>query len=269
MTGLSYKPAWLDQIVQVTATTNYEKSRKSPIFEGYYRTNNRRKSMEKIILANWKAHLSGHHVDEWLTTFIGGFRQKEGLEVVVAPPFLYMERVFSRLRKEQGVSLAAQGVSPYPPGNYTGATPARWLEAMARYVLVGHRERRRYFHETISDLAAQVRESVAVGIKPILCLDGEGLAEMKAALDMDELQELMVAYTPDSAVALETAPELTSIEKEIARVGEYFPGCPVLYGGGVGPDNGAEILGLAGINGLLVGRNCLDAVRFGELVRSL
>ena len=225
--------------------------------------------MEKIILANWKAHLSGHHVDEWLTTFMDGFRQKEGLDVVVAPPFLYMERVFSRLEDKKGITLAAQSVSPYPPGNYTGATPARWLTGIVRYALAGHRERRKYFHESISDIAAQVRECVSVGIQPILCLDGKGLAEMKAALDMDELQALMVAYTPEASVALETAPELASIEKEVARLREYFPGCPVLYGGGVGPDNGAEIMGLAGINGLLVGRNCLDAVRFSQLVRSL
>ena len=225
--------------------------------------------MDKVVLANWKAHLSDHHVDEWLTTFTGGFRQKEGVKVVVAPPVLYLERVASRLGSTAGISLAAQCVSPYPPGNYTGATPARWLEGTVGYVLVGHRERRRYFHETISDLAAQVRESVAVGITPILCLDGEGLAEMKAALDTEELQALMVAYTPDSAVALESAPELTSIEKEAARVGEYFPGCPVLYGGGVNSENAREILALQGINGLLVGRASLDAVRFGNLVRSL
>jgi len=225
--------------------------------------------MEKIILANWKAHLSGQHVDQWLTTFLDGFQNPQGVEVVIAPPFLYMERVASRLQNEEGVSLAAQGVSPYPPGNYTGATPARWLEGIVRYALVGHRERRKYFHETVIDIAAQIRECVAVGIRPILCLNGEGLAEMKAALDTDELQAISVAYTPDSAVALESAPELSKIEKEVARLSEYFPGCPVLYGGGVNVDNGAAILAVPGISGLLVGRNCLDAVQFGQLVRSL
>jgi len=225
--------------------------------------------MEKIILANWKAHLSGQHVDQWLTTFIDGFHATDGLEVVVAPPFLYMERVLSRLQDVQGVSLAAQGVSPYPPGNYTGATPARWLEDVVQYALVGHRERRKYFHENVTEIAAQIRECVAVGIRPILCLDGKGVAEMKAALDTDELQAISVAYTPDSAVALESAPELDSIAKEVARLSEYFPGCPVLYGGGVSVENGADILALPGVSGLLVGRNCLDAVQFGQLVRSL
>jgi len=225
--------------------------------------------MEKLILANWKSHLSGQQVDEWLTTFLDGFQKKEDLEVVLAPPFLYMERVFSRLENAKGISLAAQSVSPYPPGNYTGATPARWLTGIARYALAGHRERRKYFHETISDIAAQIRECVSAGIRPILCLDGRELAEMKAALDMDELQALYVAYTPDASVALESAPDPASIGEEIARVREYFPGCPVLYGGGVGPDNGAEIMSLDEVNGLLVGRNCIDAARFGHLVRSL
>ncbi len=225
--------------------------------------------MEKIILANWKAHLSGQHVDQWLTTFIDGFHATEALEVVLAPPFLYMERVLSRLQGVKGISLAAQGVSPYPPGNYTGATPARWLEEMVRYALVGHRERKKYFHENVTEIAAQIRECVAVGIRPILCLDGKGVAEMKAALDTDELQAISVAYTPDSAVALESAPELSSIEKEVARLSEYFPGCPVLYGGGVSVDNGPDILALSGVSGLLVCRNCLAAVQFGQLVRSL
>jgi len=225
--------------------------------------------MEKIILANWKAHLSGKHIDEWLTTFINGFHKTEGVEVVLAPPYLYMERVVSQVRDLDGIGLAAQCVSPYPPGNYTGAIPARWLKDMVRYSLVGHRERRKYFHEGITDIAAQISECVAVGIRPILCLNGEGLAEMKAALDTDELQSIMVAYTPDSAVALERAPELASIEKEIGRLSEYFPGCPVLYGGGVDAENAAAIMALPGVSGLLVGRNCLDATVFGQLVRSL
>ncbi|HHB76210.1 MAG TPA: triosephosphate isomerase, partial [Desulfobulbus sp.] len=179
--------------------------------------------MKQRIVANWKANVSADHAEEWVRTLRSYCHFREDRETILAVPFLYLERIFSRVSTLPGITLAAQGISPYPPGNYTGATPASWLRDLVDYILVGHRERRKYFHETAQDAAAQVRECVAVGIRPILCLDDDSLSGMRAALDSEELAEVICAYTPDSAVALETALDIKDIQAGIARVSGYFP----------------------------------------------
>ncbi len=218
--------------------------------------------MKKLIVANWKANISVDQAEEWVHTLREHCHFRETRETILAVPFLYMERICSRVNSLPGIALAAQGVSPYPPGSYTGATPASWLRSMVSYALVGHRERRKYFHETVQDVAAQVRECVAAGIQPILCLDDDTLVGMRAALDSEELEEVICAYTPESAMALETAHDIESIKAGIARVRGHFPNRPVLYGGGVNDENAEEILALPEVSGVMVGRVCLDAEKF-------
>ena len=218
--------------------------------------------MKQLIVANWKANIPVEQAEDWVETLRDHCHYREDKETVLAVPFLYMERIFSRVNNLPGISLAAQGVSPYPPGSYTGATPASWVRHMAQYALVGHRERRKYFHETVQDVAAQIRECVAVGIKPILCLDDDIMSGMRAALDSEELEEVICAYTPDSAMALETAHDIDGIKAGIARVRKYFITRPVLYGGGVNDENVEEILALPEVSGVMLGRVCLNAERF-------
>ncbi len=218
--------------------------------------------MKQLIVANWKANIPVEQAEAWVETLRDHCHYREDKETVLAVPFLYMERIFSRVNNLPGISLAAQGVSPYPPGSYTGATPASWVRHMAQYALVGHRERRKYFHETVQDVAAQIRECVAVGIKPILCLDDDIMSGMRAALDSEELEEVICAYTPDSAMALETVHDIDGIKAGIERVNKYFIHRPVLYGGGVNDENVEEILALPGVSGVMLGRVCLNAERF-------
>lgn len=221
--------------------------------------------MKKIIVANWKANLSSGPAEEWIQLFLQQYKPRKDVEIVLAVPFLFMELIRDRLGHLAGVSLAAQGVSPYPPGSYTGATPAKWLKGLAQYALLGHRERRRYFHETVQDVAAQVRECTAVGIRPVLCLSDEGITDMRAALDSPDLADLILAYTPDTAVALERVREPAGIKTGIARLSQYFPGRPVLYGGGVDYENGGEILALPEVGGIMLGRGCLEADKFAQI----
>lgn len=222
--------------------------------------------MGKCIVANWKANIPSEHVEHWIRVFTTQYRSQEHVEVVLAVPFLYMAFIHARIKGMQGVCLAAQGVSPYPGGSYTGATPASWLKNIAAYGLIGHQERRRYFHETVQDIAAQVRECVAVGITPILCLGDNGPAEIRAALDDRELSKVLVAYTPEHAVALEKIRDLDAIQKGIHRIQGYFPDRPLLYGGGVDDENGPEVLALPEVSGIMLGRGCLDAEKFVRII---
>ena len=82
--------------------------------------------MSRIVLANWKASLAPERALAWCDTFSAAYKPRTGLEVVLAVPALVMDRVHQRLGALTGVSLAAQGISPYPQGSYTGSLPAAW-----------------------------------------------------------------------------------------------------------------------------------------------
>ncbi len=224
--------------------------------------------MDTIILANWKAHLSPPRAAAWLDRFLALHDGRAGLEVVLAVPTLCMEKAYHRLRETE-IALAAQSVSPYPPGGYTGATPAAWFAGLATYALLGHQERRRYFHEDVPEVAAQVRESVAAGLCPVICVDHASAAAQIAALDSGDIEQSLFAYTPQDAVSLEKARELSEISELAGLLADLTGGRPVLYGGGVDQGNAAAIASLSGISGIMVGRASLDPDRFAALVRSL
>ncbi len=222
--------------------------------------------MEKIILANWKAHLSPVSAEKWLAEFAEGYRPLPGLLVILAVPFLYLERARHPVARLARVCLAAQDVSPYPPGSYTGATPAAWLTGLTEYVLIGHREQRRYFHETTQDAANKVSEAVASGLRPILCMDRNEAGAQVAALDPAGLEQVILAYTPADAVQLEVARSADAI----AGAAEYFSGLsggrPVLYGGGVNADTIGDLIALPYLAGVMTAAGCLDPRHFIALL---
>lgn len=225
--------------------------------------------MNKIVLANWKANLSPERALAWCDAFAAVAHPRGGVETVLAVPALILESVYERTRKIPGVSLAAQGVSPYPQGSYTGALPAAWMRGVVRYGLIGHRERREYFHETVQDVARQGYELLAEEIVPIVCVDSEVLVRQAAAFALEELDRLIWAWTPTTSVGLEMARDTAAIATGVAEVARKTDKRPVLYGGGVTPDNGQAIWSLPGVAGIMLGQGCLDAAAFAELVNRL
>lgn len=224
--------------------------------------------MDMIILANFKANLSPGRLDGWLQIFGKGYRASSSVQVVLAVPFVSLAGMAKQVAELEQVVLAAQSVSPWPPGSYTGATPAAWLQGLVEYALVGHRERRHYFHEDVQSVAGQVRESVAAGIKPVLCLDRDNRSGQLAALDSEDMEQCLLAYTPENSVQLEIAAEQQDIIETAASLASAG-GRAVLYGGGVNRENAADLINLPGITGIMVGKGCLDGAKFAELVNSI
>lgn len=221
---------------------------------------------EKIVLANWKASLSPLAAGRWCDAFAGQYRPPSLLRVVLAVPFLMLADLQSRCRDLPGVILAAQDVSPFPQGGYTGATPADWLRGLADYVLVGHRERRRYFHETNQDAANKVSETLAAELQPILCVSRAGLAGQLSALEAADLEKVLLACTADEADTLEVARSAASVADDARYFARMSGGRPVLYGGGVDFDNVAGLIALPEIAGVMVAGGCLDPGNFIRLL---
>jgi len=225
--------------------------------------------MKKMVLANWKANLSPEKMRQWCDVFVEVYQPQPDCEVIVAVPFLGLERIAERTHHLAGVSLAAQGVSAYPQGRYTGAIPAAWLRGLVRYTLLGHRERRRYFHETVQDVARQVYESLAEDLQPIVCFDRDLLTAQTAAVAAEELGRLIWAYTPDTPATLEMSRNSTDILALLPQIARKTDNRPVLYGGGVTVDNASDLWRLPGLSGVMLGQGCLDAAAFASLLNRL
>ena len=222
--------------------------------------------VEKLVVANWKANLSLLQAEKWLVELSEGYSPVAGIRVVLAVPFPFLVPLQSRFKSLSGVSWAAQDVSPYPLGNYTGAVPAVWLNGLVDYVLVGHRERRRYFHETIQEVANKSSEALAEDICPILCVDMDVARQQSAAVESEEMEHLVVAYTPADADHLEVARSVSGVTEGVRQVASLFPGCPVLYGGGVNAGNVAELFKLPQVSGVMAAAGCLNPLSFLELL---
>lgn len=212
------------------------------------------------------------------------------VELVVAPTYPALYPVASRVRAV-GVAAAAQNLDPGREGALTGAVSGYLLhEAGARFVIVGHSERRQYFQETDLMVAEKVAEALGAGLAPILCV-GESLAERERgeteSVIARELEavlgeiprpvpDLVVAYEPLWAIGTGVVAEPAEANRVAGRIRslltQAWPGAGdevrVLYGGSVNPTNAAAIFAQPEIDGALVGSASLTVESFLSLVRT-
>jgi len=140
--------------------------------------------MKRIVIGNWKCHKSSDAGRRWFDKFAAIYQPHPEVQVVIAPSMVSLENIAAHLAglKLTNVSLAAQDISPFPIGSYTGAVAADLVKKMAGYVIIGHSERRRYFHETIQDVMNKVIEAADAGLTPIVCVDSSNAKPQLAAL---------------------------------------------------------------------------------------
>lgn len=220
--------------------------------------------MQRYVIGNWKCNKGIPGAQSWLMEFAAHYRPVEGLTVILAPSFLSLpslaERVVSLGLKN--VKLAAQNVSPYPRGPYTGEVAADMLKGIADYVILGHSERRRYFHETEQDVSAKLREVVDAGLSPIVCLQQPlSLANLLGLRDVEEAG-MILAYGPVDAT-MARVPESVQTTVEVAReISKVCPGLPVVYGGSIEAHNAHAYAALPELAGLFVGQASLEPDSF-------
>ena len=224
----------------------------------------------KIVLANLKAYRAPAQVEQWFDDFVAQLRTTpDGVEVVLALPDMALEQVADKSKTIAGISLAAQALSPFPQGSYTGSTPAAWLRGLVRYSLAGHRERRVYFHETAQDVARQAHEALEEEITPIVCVEGEQFHKQLAAFSYEERERLIWAFTPKIETALVLPRDLQVITDAIAKIAQVSGNRPVLYGSGINAQNINTIWALPGLSGILVAEASRDAKAFAGMIQRL
>jgi triosephosphate isomerase len=212
-------------------------------------------------------------------------------EAAVAPGFVALAAL-GRALTGSAVGLCAQNVNPNEQGAFTGEiSPAMLADAGCRYAIVGHSERRALYGETSAFVAAKAAALLAKGIRPIVCV-GESLAEREAGQTLaivggqlrgslasvppERATEVVIAYEPVWAIGTgrTATPQMAqdvhaALRAELAlRFGAAGDAIRIQYGGSVKPENTADLMAQADIDGALVGGASLDAKSFAAIVRA-
>lgn len=218
----------------------------------------------KMIIANFKSNKNKVEMEEWVRGFSESSAQYSG-SVVLCPPMPHLYTCTSLI--QNNVFLGVQDLSSYPAGSYTGAVSTHNLDGFGvKYAIVGHSERRSHFHETNADIANKVKECVAAGITPIVCVSKDEVNATANALDENDRKRCIVAFEPLEHIGTGEADTLEHILETKKWVHIAFGSVPYLYGGSVNVSTDTSILTSPEIDGFLVGGASLDAQGFLSLL---
>ena len=239
----------------------------------------------KLVAGNWK--MNGLRADG--TALARGLAERAitaaqagpRCELLVCPPASLLAAVAGALAGS-GITLGGQDCHAAPKGAYTGdISPEMLADAGCSHVILGHSERRHGHGEGDAAVREKVLGAWRAGLVAILCV-GETQAQRQAgqAADIVAAQlagsvpngaaadNLVVAYEPIWAIGTGLTATLDDIATMHAAVRARIPaGARILYGGSVNPQNAADILGLAEVDGALVGGASLDAESFWTIAR--
>jgi triosephosphate isomerase (TIM) len=244
-----------------------------------------------VIAGNWKMFKTRSEAQSMVLELRQLVQGNEEVEVVVCPPFTALPAV-SQVLEGTRIRLGGQNVHWEDEGAFTGeVSPGMLVDCGCRYVIIGHSERRQYFHETDELINRKLKKLLGTELIPILCV-GEVLEEREAGrveevvlgqlegdlagLTAESVSRIIIAYEPVWAIGTgKTAtPEIAQkvhsmIRRWLAgRYGEELAkGIRILYGGSVKPDNAGELMAQEDIDGALVGGASLAAGSFAKIVQ--
>ena len=226
----------------------------------------------KYIVGNFKMNGDSSMINDWISKFSCNSKHK----IIIALPQTYLN--FSDMLPAD-IYLAAQDVSPYQDGAYTGQISAKMLHDFnVRYCIIGHSERREYAQETDDQVYQKFCSLKEFSISPIVCI-GESL-EIRETGDpknfilnqiqkfTDIKEEIIFAYEPIWAIGTGKIPSTADIEQMINVIKDnVFSGAKVLYGGSVNVKNAPDLLSIKNLDGLLVGGASLNPVEFAKIAQ--
>lgn len=243
-----------------------------------------------VIAGNWKLNKTVKEAIELVTLLKRSLTDFTVVDVVVCPVFTALDPL-AEVLMESGIGLGAQDVYWEEKGAFTGEVSASLLkDAGCQYVIVGHSERRQFFHETHETVNKKTQAVLKNDLVPIVCV-GEMLAEREAGktfkvleeqlkgafagFTQDQMKNIILAYEPVWAIGTgkvatpaqaEEAHDF--IRKEVAKgFGADVAGkIRIQYGGSVKPDNIKDLMRQPDIDGALVGGASLVAKDFIDIV---
>jgi triosephosphate isomerase len=241
-----------------------------------------------VVAGNWKMHGSRSANEALLSDVEQRANLEWGVDIVVFPPYVYLADTVRRL-EDSAVAVGAQDVCAEPVGAFTGQVSAAMLKDVGcRYVIVGHSERRRLYHEDDVLVARKFAAVLQAGLIPVLCV-GETLEErethrtetvvsrqleaVSAMNGIASFDRAVIAYEPVWAIGTGR----TASPQQAQAVHAYLRGrialqdakiadrLRILYGGSVKASNAAELFSMSDVDGGLVGGASLSADEFLEI----
>lgn len=193
------------------------------------------------------------------------------VKLVLCPPSIYLG-----MFDKSGYELGVQDISSFMDKTITGEIEASQVKSMgAKYVIVGHSERRIYKHEINIDFINKINNAIENGLNIIYAI-GETLNEkengrtyevlekqISEVLNNVEIKNIMIAYEPVWAIGTGKVPEADEIKENIKFINDiimekYEEKLDILYGGSVNDANIGSLCTIKGLNGFLVGGASLD-----------
>jgi triosephosphate isomerase len=246
----------------------------------------------QIVAGNWKMNKTFDQglalAGDLLRDIPGG---QGGARVILAVPFIHLKAVADLVSGNDAFSVAAQDCHTEKEGAYTGDVSAPMVASTgAKYVLVGHSERREYHGEDSPVLVKKIKAALEAGLTPIFCC-GETkdireanrhdtyvatqVTDVVAGFSEAELRRMVIAYEPVWAIGTgltASAEQAQDMHKNIrtALAGQFSEAAAqdvsILYGGSVKANNAQSLFSQPDIDGGLVGGASLNAIEFAAIV---
>ena len=250
---------------------------------------------KQIAAANWKMNCTYTEGERLLNDVLDAQIQlKDHQQAVFAVPFPYLIMANSAVSESPNYLISAQNCSNKKSGAFTGEVSAIMLDSIGiRYCVIGHSERREYFHEDNAILAEKINICLSNNITPIFCCgealnireEGtqnayveEQLKESLFHLSPEEISKLVIAYEPIWAIGTGKTASSAQAQEMHAHVRSVLAGkygkevadnISILYGGSVKASNAVELFSCPDVDGGLVGGASLVASEFMKIIEAL
>jgi len=244
---------------------------------------------KKIIVGNWKMYKTIHETESFISK-LAPLVSDSPVAVWLAVPYTAIKTA-SEAAGNTRIGIGAQNMNDATEGAFTGEIAAEMLkEAGAKFVILGHSERRQLFNETNEFINRKIKRALNTGLTPLLCVGEtseerengtiEEVLKKQLALSLDgisfdQLQKTVIAYEPIWAIGTgKTAtPDQAQEAHHLCRklIGELWGNdvasqLTLLYGGSVKPQNARQLMEQNDVDGLLVGGASLSVESFSQIV---
>jgi triosephosphate isomerase len=243
-----------------------------------------------FIAGNWKMNLNSAEAGDLARALVDSCGRLEGIDMALAPAATALAAVLEAVRGSR-ISVAAQNCHWEVSGAFTGEISAEMIKEIGcQYVIIGHSERRQFFHETDETVNKRLHAAHRAGLHPIVCI-GESLEQREAGKTMEvvatqlkgglkdlpevKMRNTTIAYEPVWAIgtgktatpdqAQEVHAHLRGLLKELYGAG-VADVVRIQYGGSVKPSNVKELMAMEDIDGALVGGASLKADSFSGIL---
>ena len=256
-----------------------------------------------IVIANWKMHTTLAEAEILARRVAQTAERVDDIDLVLLPPVIWLASLLESLHhRPRSLGFGVQNFYPQAQGDLTGEIGMAMLAGLAKYVLIGHSDRRLHFGESDELINEKVHAALTNGFIPIVCVGeltrvmlknrqrgrptlleqrSDILAQLKSALaglSHQHAERLIICYEPLWAIGSGNnvpGPEVQAVVEQIRLLLADLFSAPVagrmrtIYGGSVNPTTISEYLSQPDIDGVLVGRAALEAKTFLPIIEAV